>query len=361
MRNIYIQLLDWMEQRQPLALATIIEASGSTPQKAGASAIFSQRGLLGGTLGGGLLEADAERKALRALKRKTSLMYEFSLQEDISSEDGAICGGKVKILIDILPRKYRKVFLGLKRSLSAGEPGILATHIQMGSPKKVFISRAWLKKGQKLLEIQDVIHSVLKDLTKGKEIAAEAKLVESGEDAFSRSLKGSLLFFEPQFPLPKLVLAGAGHIGQAVAHLGNLLGFEVTVIDDRPEFANRKRLSEADTIIVDEISRAIRTFPVDPDTYIVIVTRGHAKDAEALRACIRSQAAYVGMIGSNRKVRLMQQKFLKEGWATRDEFDRIYAPIGIPIHSKTVEEIAVSIAAQLVKVRQKAKEKEVLK
>jgi len=328
MRNIYVQLLDWMEQRQPLALATIIEASGSTPQKAGASAIFSPRGLLGGTLGGGLLEADAERKALRALKRKTSLVYEFGLQEDISAEDGAICGGKVKILIDVSPRKYKKVFLDLKGSLSEGKPGILVTLIQMGSPKKIVISRTWLKKGQK---------------------------------SFSGDRKGSLLFFEAQFPLPKLVIAGAGHLGQAVAHLGNWLGFEVTVVDDRPEFANRKRLSEADLIIVDDIGQAIQSFSVDPNTYIVIVTRGHAKDAEALRACIRSQAAYVGMIGSDRKVCLMREKFLKEGWATQDEFDRIYAPIGIPIHSKTVEEIAVSIAAQLVQVRQQANEKGVLK
>jgi xanthine dehydrogenase accessory factor len=307
------------------------------------------------------LEADAERKALRALKRKTSLVYQFCLQEDISSENGAICGGKVKILIDVSPRKYKKVFLDLKRSLSEGEPGILATLVQMGFPKKIVISRTWLKKGQKSLEIQNIIHSVLKDLIKGKEITAEAKLIESGKNAFLVDLKGNFLFLEPQFPLPKLIIAGAGHIGQAVAHLGNLLGFEVTVVDDRPEFANRIRLSEADSIIVDDIGKTIQSFPVDLNTYIVIVTRGHAKDAEALRACIGSRAAYIGMIGSDRKVCLMREKFLKEGWATRDEFDRIYAPIGIPIQSKTVEEIAVSIAAQLVQVRQKANEKGVLK
>jgi len=129
------------------------------------------------------------------------------------------------------------------------------------------------------------------------------------------------------------------------------LNFEVTVMDDRSEFANTENIPDTDYIIVDEIGRAVKNFPLSSDSYLVIVTRGHHHDAEALRECINSDAAYIGMIGSARKIKLMRQKFLDEGWATPSQFDRVHAPIGIKIGSKTVEEIAVSIAAQLVHVR----------
>lgn len=159
------------------------------------------------------------------------------------------------------------------------------------------------------------------------------------------------MYLEPQFPLSCLVIAGAGHVGKAVVHIGHLLDFEITVIDDRPEFANKDMVPEADHIIVEDIGKAIAEIPKTADTYFVIVTRGHSHDADALKACIKSDVAYIGMIGSGRKIALMQEKFIDLGWATADQFDRVYAPIGIDIQSKTVQEIAVSIAAELVQVR----------
>jgi len=125
----------------------------------------------------------------------------------------------------------------------------------------------------------------------------------------------------------------------------------------RQKFLKKKKLPDADHIIVDEIGKAIQNFPISSDTYLVIVTRGHHHDAAALRHCINSDAAYIGMIGSIRKIKLMRKKFLEESWATSRQFDGIYAPIGIDINSKTVEEIAVSITAQLVLVRSQIQDK----
>ena len=107
-------------------------------------------------------------------------------------------------------------------------------------------------------------------------------------------------------------------------------------------------------LIVDDPGRSLAEYPVGRDTYIVIVTRGHKDDAAALRACVKSPAAYVGMIGSRSKVGIIRGRFLAEGWASEAEFDRVRTPIGLPIGSKTVEEIAVSIAAELVLVRSRA-------
>ena len=100
-----------------------------------------------------------------------------------------------------------------------------------------------------------------------------------------------------------------------------------------------------------EIPELLASGTIDGDTYIVIVTRGHEQDAEALKACLGSPAAYIGMIGSRRKVAMMRQGFIASGRATAEEFDRVWAPIGLDIGSVTVPEIATSIVAQLIAVR----------
>jgi CTP:molybdopterin cytidylyltransferase MocA len=168
---------------------------------------------------------------------------------------------------------------------------------------------------------------------------------------YAEASDGSAHFFEPIFPLPGLIIAGAGHIGRALAHMANLLDFEVTVIDDRSEYANSHNIPDADHLVVGNIGKSLRGIVMTPDTYLVIVTRGHKDDGEALRACLDADVAYIGMIGSKRKTSLMRDEFISQGWATPQQFDNVHAPIGLEIGSKTVQEIAVSICAQLVQVR----------
>lgn len=349
MRSIYACLPGIFEEKKPFALATIIETKGSTPQVTGASALFSSEGLLAGTLGGGLLEAESQKKAQQALKQKTSVLIEFRLEDDLSAEDGAICGGEVRIVIDTDPERHQEVFQRLTRSLAQCTPGILVTFIDSLSGEEVSLTRYWVEI-RSLPGLPEILSSFKEEIERAS-MENKPHLAKAEKEELSPKIQERFLFLEPVFPLPQLVIAGAGHIGQAISHLGHLLNFEVTVIDDRPEFANRERLPDADHIIVDNIGKAIQNFSISPDTYIVIVTRGHKHDAEALKACISSGAAYIGMIGSARKIKLMRHQFLEEGWATSSQFDRVFAPIGIPIHSKTVEEIAISIAAQMVFVR----------
>ena len=342
MKNIYIQLLDKLIENSRLALATIIDKRGSTPQIPGASALFSADGLCAGTIGGGLLEADAQEKALRSLQQEASLLYEFRLIADISSAEGAICGGEATILMDACPQDHIEVFQSISKSLDQRQPGVLTTFIDGRSEEKVSIARYWVEMGEDSAVDPEAPYAEFYEEIRDSLVENKPSLLE---------IEKALLFLEPVYPLPHLIIAGAGHVGQAVSHLGNLLDFEVTVIDDRPEFANKEKLPDADNIIVDDVRKAMQTTLISSDTYIVIVTRGHEKDADALRQCIGSEAAYVGMIGSARKIKLMREKFLQESWATSAQWDNIYAPIGVEIQSKTVQEIAVSIAAQLVLVR----------
>lgn len=160
-----------------------------------------------------------------------------------------------------------------------------------------------------------------------------------------------LFLLETVFPPAHLVIAVAGHIGKALSHIGKLLGFEVSVIDDRPEYANPENMPDADHIIVKEIGNAMEELKKTPDTFIVILTRGHQDDAKALKACIGSDITDIGMIGSKNKVALMRKDFIQHGWASSDDWDNIHAPISLDIDSNSVQEIAISIAAQMVLVK----------
>ena len=348
MKNIYLQIADRPSGNTSAALATIISTAGSTPQKPGSSALFDAAGLVSGTIGGGILEARVEAISKTAVNIHESGLYSFMLDKDISENEEAICGGQAEVMLDASITSHIPVFKKIKESLQKRTPGILVTRVTAPSGSPVSIERFWLPRDDKYDGFaghpQPLAAAVQKMFLEGR-TAAYQELVKPAGDQATR------YFLEPVFPLPILVICGAGHIGKAVAHLGNMLEFEVVVVDEREEFASRENIPDADRIIVRDIGQAMQSMDCTPETYIVIVTRGHKNDADALKACIGSKAAYIGMIGSATKIALMRDKFISEGMATPGQWDSIYAPIGVDIHSKTVQEIAVSIAAQLVRIR----------
>jgi xanthine dehydrogenase accessory factor len=146
---------------------------------------------------------------------------------------------------------------------------------------------------------------------------------------------------------PVLLVVGAGHVGQAVTRLGDYVGFAVAVLDDRPEFASRERLPEADRILCGDLVESLRGFPIDAGTYVVVVSRGHRQDELALREVVASDAAYVGMIGSRRRAGAVLQHLSEEGFS-QEALKRVRTPIGLDIGAETPEEIAVSIIAEII-------------
>jgi xanthine dehydrogenase accessory factor len=158
------------------------------------------------------------------------------------------------------------------------------------------------------------------------------------------------VFFELALPRPTLVVVGAGHVAVPVAEVGRLMDFEVVVIDDRPSFANAARFPTADRILVDDFEAALDTLPITPSTYVVLVTRGHAHDVRSLRRIIEKSAAYIGMIGSRRRV-FAVFKLLHEEGVPIETLLRVHAPIGLDIETETPGEIAVSIGAEILKAR----------
>ncbi len=160
------------------------------------------------------------------------------------------------------------------------------------------------------------------------------------------------LYLEVRWPVQELVVVGAGHVAQPMAHVGALLGFKVTVIDDRPDFATRERFPDADRLIRADFSDPFADVPLHVRSHILLVTRGHKYDYECLIRALRMDPppAYIGMIGSRRRVRATYVQLVEEG-IDRALIDRIHAPVGLDIGSETPEEIAVSVAAELVMLR----------
>jgi len=158
------------------------------------------------------------------------------------------------------------------------------------------------------------------------------------------------VYIEPVFADPRLVILGAGHVGKALAKLARFAGFQVTVADDRAQFANRDSIPDAHELVVSEFPEVFARVPVDRGTYLVIATRGHNHDLDAVRAALRSEAGYIGLLGSRRKKGILINSLRAAGFP-EDDIRRVIIPVGLPIGSVTPEEIAVSIMAQIIQHR----------
>jgi xanthine dehydrogenase accessory factor len=160
------------------------------------------------------------------------------------------------------------------------------------------------------------------------------------------------VFIDPIMPEPHLAILGAGHIGKALSQVASISGFRVTVVDDRAEFSNKENLPHADNVVVAEFGEAFSGIRIDCDSYIVIATRGHNHDLDAVKAALSTKARYVGLVGSKRKMAVLF-RFLKDAGFTENDIGRIITPVGLPIGSVTPGEIAISIMAQIIEQRRK--------
>lgn len=225
-----------------------------------------------------------------------------------------------------IKKMYKRVYHILK------ENGMAKTAVIVEGPGKG--SRCVIEQG-KLLACDETDWSELEAQILAKE---ETGLFQAGEQK---------VFVELYHQNPQLIILGGGHVSCPVAHLGNMLGFHVTVMDDRPEFLTRERFPDADQLILGSFEELSEKIPLYENAYYVVVTRGHTGDSICARQILRRPYVYFGMIGSKTKVRLSREKLMEEGF-TEKELDTIHAPIGLPIGGQLPEEIAISIMAEIV-------------
>src|SRR5918999_703486 len=170
------------------------------------------------------------------------------------------------------------------------------------------------------------------------------------------ALGGKLeVFFEVMPAPPKLIVVGAGHIAVPLVQIAKVLDFFVTVIDDRLMYANRERFPAADEVLVGDMAQMLKEMTITPSSYIVLITRGHKYDEPCLRQLLHSKAKYIGMIGSRRRIKACFQRFRDQEKVAEEVIERVYAPIGLDIATQTPAEIALSILAEVTKVRRGGK------
>ena len=362
MHHVLQQLSEAVSRHQPVAFTALVETRGSTPQKAGATMLVFPDGSQVGTLGGGCVEAEVKRRALRLLDDGQTELLTFNLDSDYGWDDGLICGGRMKMLVDPVRGEaeftyYRRLLELLATDQGCTEAVILDPDKAGGQAADRFLLN---DSGEVVAMSRRVDGTLARSASEG--------LANDGDDSPSLALRVSLdticqhlrpltqrprpyvtggVSFLPQLRRCRLVIVGAGHVGQKVGELAAACDFDVWAVDDREQYCNPDRFPLAKRLIVGDIDTALSGLEIDHNTYCLIVTRGHNHDEEALYHLAETSARYVGLIGSQRKIKMIFEDLLRDG-ISREALSRVFAPLGFDIGSQTVPEIAVSIVAELI-------------
>ena len=347
MRQIWEAIVRQFDEKRNFALATILSVEGSSPRKVGAKILALDNGELVGTIGGGLFEANVCDVARVCLNSGVSVRRRFAfLGKDIES-DQMICGGSVEVLIEFVSADSQikeKIYRKLLGSLDARVSSFLLKKINLAEGESISGEIQHLcvdDRGSRFGDFPDADECV--GSIPPRRLIKPAQFLTTSE-------KTPPVLLEWVFPRNVVYIFGAGHVGAALCHLASYVDFEVVMIDDRDEYANPENLPDASETIVANFENAFSSISIDQDSYIVIVTKGHAHDRTTLSHALKTKACYIGMIGSQRKTKLIFDSLVNEGFAESD-LERVHAPIGLSIGGETPQEIAVSIVAELIQAR----------
>jgi xanthine dehydrogenase accessory factor len=333
--DVHQAVVDFIDAGRRFALVVVLHDAGSTPRQSGTKALIEPGGAIHGTIGGGLLEHEARIVAERAVASGQPEVFDFHFDGKGVRDGEPVCGGTMRILVDPASINHRAAYAAAAEARRERKRGVLFTHVAHGSGH-LDVSVRW-------------------EPRENDEAPAPDSALWRGEPLFLFERHGPFgreeTLVEPLVPRPLLVIVGGGHVGQALARHAALIDVDFVVVDDRPAFAEADRFPGALAVRCGNITDELATLPLDRDTYVALVSRGHRTDAEALAVCLRHPGlAYVGMMGSRRKIGLLRKEFIDTGVATAAAFDRIHAPIGLDIGAETPSEIAASIVAELIAV-----------
>lgn len=328
----------FMEQGEDFAWVTILDTRGSLPRHSGAAMVVRRDGGITGSIGGGAFEGSVIAIARDVIEQGGHRVVHYD-----AATLGMTCGGQGEVLIEQVaagcPQRC-ELLRALLDLLQNGSKGWLVTALP--------------EKGGGEEGVRRCLVGPDGSLSGDALCSPEAlRLLAKRGGTYDRLLAElpARAYVQPVGARGKVYVFGAGHCGARLVPVLSMLGFFTVVIDDRVDFANAERFPTADRIVVPEsFEGVVETLSIDQDSYLVIVTRGHSHDTDVLDQALRTEARYLGMIGSKSKVAEAFRVLGERGYS-QDDLARVHAPIGLSIGAETPEEIAVSIAAQLVQVR----------
>jgi xanthine dehydrogenase accessory factor len=353
---MYRQVKQFMNEGETLAVATIVSTLGSTPREVGAKMVITASGEMLGTVGGGCGEAEVRREAIQVIRSRKPTLVRVELMDDIESDSPAVCGGILNVFVDPWWQDVKAPVCGnlaeeLIQVASEGAAAVMATvisaenldHVLPGD--KCLIRDGTLKSGS--IKNEKLLQAIVKEAdSRLQREESRQVLLDLTESAGKAEV-----FFEVLSPIRKAIIVGAGHLAIPLVQFAKVLGFHITVLDDRVIYANRERFPQADEVLVGNMAETLSRIDITPQTYIVLITRGHQFDEPCLRAIIHSPAKYIGMIGSKRRIKACFIRFRDEDKIPEELLKKVYAPIGLDIKAESPEEIALAIIAEMVKVR----------
>ncbi len=352
---MYQQIKQLIEDGETLAIATIVSTLGSTPREVGAKMVVTAAGEVLGTVGGGCGEAEVVRQAVQVIRTQTPAMVKVELMDDIESNSPAVCGGILNVFVDPWWKDPSAVCGQLANELlkvqNEGAAAVVATVVKADNcpdvtpGEKSFVRDGAVKAGS--IRNKELLQAIIYEAEnrQKREECRQVKLALPGSD------KTVEVFFDVVTAIRKVIIVGAGHLAIPLVKFARILGFHITVLDDRVMYANRERFPDADDVLVGDMAETLRGLEITPQTYVVLITRGHQFDEPCLREIIHKPAKYIGMIGSKRRIKACFIRFRDEDGIPEELLKRVYAPIGLDIKAESPEEIALSIIAEMVKVR----------
>lgn len=343
MRDILDELAPWLLEREPFALATVVRTWQSSPRPAGAAMAVSARGQVIGSVSGGCVEGALYELANEVLADGCARSETYRVADDDAIGVGLTCGGTIEVFVRLVDGQGCDSLVEVSRLITAGDPVAVLTDLTSGAPTRhavlgpeVTLDADGLVDGRDCGS--DLERSVRAAMQRG-ESSHDIRIADDGQGSIMLELFG---------PPPRMYVFGAIDFAAALCHLGTFAGYAVTVVDARAVFATRARFPDAVDVVVSWPHTFLETAPVDARTVIAVLTHDEKFDIPLLERALRSDAAYVGALGS-RSTHRRRVELLGDRGVTETELERLHSPIGLDIGASTPAETAVSIVAEILK------------
>lgn len=333
MREVFQRLKQAILEKQDTMLLTIGTSSGSTPRSQGARMLVSAEGRIAGTVGGGAVEFQAEQVAKKLVLEKENAQRQFILAPNNIADLGMVCGGNVTIFFHYLSWEtpfLKELCESIETHFQNNQQGWLVTELDQNNLGKVSF------------------YSETGELIGPTSWEGELSLLPKGIHC---EQKEDIIFLtEAILQVGKVYIFGSGHVARALVPILNYLSFYCVVVDDRPEFLTAQAFSQAEELRVIPLENLAAFIEITADDYGIVITRGHNFDFIVAKQLLETPAKYIGVMGSKHKI-ASQVRRLKEVGYTMTEIERIFMPIGLDIAAETPEELAISIAGELIQQR----------
>ncbi|OLF17700.1 XdhC family protein [Actinophytocola xanthii] len=353
MRDVLDELVGRYSAGEAVALGTVVATFSSAPRAPGAAMLVAADGTVAGSVSGGCVEGAVYEQGREVLDTGTPVLRRFGVSDDDAFAVGLTCGGIIDIFIERVSAADFPEFADLAKSIQTGEPVALATVVDHPEPERV---------GRRLVVWPDRvlgdlgtarINAAVADDARGVLATGRTGTLHYGVEGERRG-EGLSVFVSSFEPPPRLLVFGAIDFAAAMARLGAFLGYQVTVCDARAVFATASRFPEADEVVVDwphrYLAAEVAAGRVDRRTVVAVLTHDPKFDVPVLEVALRSEAGYVGAMGS-RRTHDDRMARLREAGLSEDELARLASPIGLDLGARTPEETAVSIAAEIISLR----------